>query len=172
MTAAAIAKKVGILPEVVLQDYLVMHANEFDNMSEAEIDKLPQLPLVLARCSPDTKVKLVKALHRRGLLCAMTGDGVNDAPAIRTADVGIAMGKSGSDVTKNVAELVLTDDNFSSIVAAIEDGRRIFDNLRKFSIHLMSSNLAECVVLLLGLMWRSGDDHGSLFPMSPIHILW
>lgn len=82
------------------------------------------------------------------------------------------MGKTGSDVTKQVAELVLTDDNFSSIVVAIEEGRRIFDNLRKFAIHLMTGNVAECVLLIIGLVYRSADDHSSLFPMSPIHILW
>jgi Na+-exporting ATPase len=131
-TATAIAKKVGILSLHHSMD-AVMKAQDFDRMSEAQIDAMPALPLVIARCSPQTKVKMVEALGRRNAFCAMTGDGVNDAPALERAPVGIAMGIAGTDVAKNAADMILTDDNFASIVKAIEEGRRLFDNIQKVS---------------------------------------
>lgn len=108
-----------------------MLASDFDKLTNAEVDALDRLPLVVARCSPDTKVRMVEALHRRGAFCAMTGDGVNDSPALKRADVGIAMGLNGSDVAKQAADLVLVDDDFASIVRAVEEGRRLFDNIQK-----------------------------------------
>jgi Na+-exporting ATPase len=110
-----------------------MAAKEFDRLSDGDIDAIEQLPLVIARCSPTTKVRMVEAMHRRGAFCVMTGDGVNDSPALKRADVGIAMGKNGSDVAKEAADMVLTDDNFASIVKAVEEGRRLFDNIQKAS---------------------------------------
>jgi P-type E1-E2 ATPase len=107
-----------------------MVAKDFDKMTEDEVDAMETLPLVIARCSPTTKVKMVQALHRRGRFCVMTGDGVNDSPALKQANVGMAMG-TGSDVAKDAAEMVLTDDNFASIVKAVEEGRRLFDNIQK-----------------------------------------
>lgn len=133
-TATAIASEVGILDAVptVKSSRLVMAADEFDRLSDTEIDEIEELPLVIARCSPTTKVRMVEAMHRReGHYCVMTGDGVNDSPALKRADVGIAMGKNGSDVAKEAADMVLTDDNFSSIVKAVEEGRRLFDNIQK-----------------------------------------
>jgi Na+-exporting ATPase len=132
-TATAIASEVGILGPMMdaRSTRLVMAAAEFDELSDAEIDAIEQLPLVIARCSPATKVRMVEAMHRRGAFCVMTGDGVNDSPALKRADVGIAMGKNGSDVAKEAADMVLTDDNFSSIVKAVEEGRRLFDNIQK-----------------------------------------
>lgn len=133
-TATAIAFEVGILDcaaAISQPGRLVMTADEFDKLTDAEIDSIPELPLVIARCSPATKVRMVEAMHRRQAFCVMTGDGVNDSPALKRADVGIAMGKNGSDVAKEAADMVLTDDNFSSIVKAVEEGRRLFDNIQK-----------------------------------------
>ena len=170
-TATAIAKEVGIITPGTHTGTTVITAQEFDRMTDVEIDSLPALPLVVARCSPQTKVQLVKAIHRRGRLTAMTGDGVNDSLSLKTADVGIAMSLAGSDVARQVAEIVLADDNFSTIVAAIKDGRMIFDNQIKFILYLMSSNCAEVIVLVAGLAFR--DNSGiSVYPLSPVQILW
>ncbi|UKZ50333.1 hypothetical protein TrVGV298_004591 [Trichoderma virens] len=171
-TAKAIALDVGILPsrmDMVSPDVaraMVMTAAQFDALSDDEVDQLPVLPLVVARCAPNTKVRMVEALHRRKKFCAMTGDGVNDSPSLRRADVGIAMGQSGSDVAKDASDIVLTDDNFASIVAAIEEGRRIFDNIQKFVLHVLAENIAQAVTLLVGLAFK--DISGlSIFPPDP-----
>ncbi|KAF1954126.1 potassium/sodium eff [Byssothecium circinans] len=172
-TAEAIAREVGILDASLPRAETrkaVMVARNFDAMSEDEIDKMVQLPLVVARCSPATKVKMVEALHRRKRFCVMTGDGVNDSPALKKADVGIAMG-TGSDVAKDAAKMVLTDDNFASIVKAVEEGRRLFNNIQKFLMHLLISNIAQVILLLIGLAFKDTENH-SVFPLSPIEILW
>ncbi|KAJ5124465.1 ATPase P-type K/Mg/Cd/Cu/Zn/Na/Ca/Na/H-transporter [Penicillium bovifimosum] len=173
-TATAIAAEVGILDRVaavVKSSRLVMAADEFDKLTDDEIDAIEELPLVIARCSPATKVRMVDAMHRRQAFCVMTGDGVNDSPALKRADVGIAMGKNGSDVAKEAADMVLTDDNFSSIVKAVEEGRRLFDNIQKFLMHLLISNIAQVILLLIALAFKdAGGD--SVFPLSPLEILW
>ncbi|SPO06572.1 uncharacterized protein DNG_09262 [Cephalotrichum gorgonifer] len=176
-TAKAIAIEVGILPsrmERVARDVaaaIVMTAMQFDALLDNEVDKLPVLPLVIARCAPSTKVRMIEALHRRKRFCAMTGDGVNDSPSLRRADVGIAMGLSGSDVAKDASDIVLTDDNFASIVAAIEEDRRIFDNIQKFVLHVLAENIAQAGTLLVGLVFK--DRHGlSVFPLAPVEIVW
>ncbi|OTB10257.1 hypothetical protein K445DRAFT_309635 [Daldinia sp. EC12] len=173
-TATAIAHEVGILGNglhVADLANAVMPATAFDSLTDEQIDQMEKLPLVLARCTPSTKVRMVEAIHRRGAFCAMTGDGVNDSPALKKADVGIAMGLNGSDVAKEAADMVLTDDNFASIVTAIEEGRRLFDNIQKFLLHLLISNIAQVILLLVGLAFK--DDHNkSVFPLSPIEILW
>lgn len=133
-TARAIAKDVEIIDERTPAS-AVMIARDFDQMTDAQVDAMETLPLVIARCSPKTKVKMVQALHRRGRFCVMTGDGVNDSPALKQADVGMAMG-TGSDVAKDAAEMVLTDDNFASIVKAVEEGRRLFDNIQKVCLNV------------------------------------
>jgi len=168
-TARAIAKEVDIINDSTPAS-AVMVAREFDDMTEEQIDNMETLPLVIARCSPKTKVKMVQALHRRQRFCVMTGDGVNDSPALKQANVGMAMG-SGSDVAKDAAEMVLTDDNFASIVKAVEEGRRLFDNIQKFLMHLLISNIAQVILLLIGLAFKDTDNH-SVFPLSPIEILW
>ncbi|KAJ2309181.1 hypothetical protein IWW52_003589 [Coemansia sp. RSA 2704] len=179
-TAAAIARQVGILQDedeeksgehqALSLGPLVMTAREFDRLTDDEIDALPELPHVIARCSPDTKVKMIEAMHRRSGIVAMTGDGVNDSPSLKFADVGIAMGQTGSDVAKQASEIILTDDNFATIVRAIREGRRVFSNIQRFCCVLVSGNVAELVCLVIGLAFRDGLGE-TVFPLSPVAIL-
>lgn len=176
-TARAIAQEVGILPHNLFHygedvvKAMCMTANEFDSLSDDEIDALPVLPLVIARCAPQTKVRMIDALHRRGKFCAMTGDGVNDSPSLKKADVGIAMGLNGSDVAKDAADIVLTDDNFASILNAIEEGRRMSSNIQKFVLQLLAENVAQALYLLIGLAFIDNDGF-SVFPLAPVEVLW
>ena len=172
-TARTIATEVGILPsrmELLRRDIaqgIVMTASDFDRLTDEQIDQLPELPLVVARCAPSTKVRMIDALHRRGRYVAMTGDGVNDSPSLHRADVGIAMGLGGSDVAKSASDIVLSDDNFASILNAVEEGRRIFDNVQKFMLHVLAANVAFVTTLLIGLAYK--DDSGiSIFQITPI----
>ncbi|CAI4210270.1 unnamed protein product [Parascedosporium putredinis] len=175
-TARAIAKEVGILPsrtQEISADVakaMVMTAREFDKLTEDEIDQLPLLPLVIARCAPSTKVRMIEALHRRKKFAAMTGDGVNDSPSLKQSDVGIAMGQAGSDVAKEASDIILTDDNFASILNAVEEGRRMFDNIQKFVLHVLAQNIAQACTLLIALAFK---DHTrlSVFPLSPVEIM-
>ncbi|KAI8264677.1 Sodium transport ATPase 2 [Colletotrichum sp. SAR11_239] len=176
-TARAIALEVGILPtrmNEISSDVartMVMAASDFDKLSDDEIDKLPRLPLVVARCAPQTKVRMIEALHRRRRFVAMTGDGVNDSPSLKRADVGIAMGESGSDVAKEASDIILTDDNFASILNAVEEGRRMFDNIQKFVLHVLACNVAQACTLLIGLAFK--DESGlSVFPLAPVEVMW
>eukprot|EP00051_Salpingoeca_urceolata_P026757 m.478511 g.478511 ORF g.478511 m.478511 type:complete len:1097 (+) comp21155_c0_seq1:2644-5934(+) len=176
-TAIAIAREIGILPptSTAQANYprgMVTTGPQLDAMTEAELDAMPELPLLVARSSPTSKVVMVEALHRRHAVVAMTGDGVNDSPAIKEADVGIAMGIAGSDVTKGVADIVLADDNFSTIVAAIAEGRRIFISIQHFVMHLLSGNMAEAVVLLVSLAFVVDDEDLPVFVLSPLAILY
>jgi potassium/sodium efflux P-type ATPase len=168
-TATAIALTIGILPKTYPKS-AVMTGQQFDALSNAEVDALPDLPLVVARCAPETKVRMVDALHRRGQTTAMTGDGVNDSPALKRADVGVAMG-TGSDVAKQSARIVLTDDNFASIINAISKGRNVFMNLSKFLLYLLSGNVGQLTVMLIGLVFQDQDGY-SVFPLSPVSALW
>jgi Na+-exporting ATPase len=171
-TARAIATEVGILPPKMhhlgreVAEAMVMTASHFDKFTDDQIDALPVLPLVIARCAPNTKVRMIDALHRRKAFVAMTGDGVNDSPSLKRADVGIAMGQSGSDVAKDSSDIVLTDDNFASILNAIEEGRRMFDNIKKFILHLLAQNVAQALILLIGLAFKDRDGY-SVFPITP-----
>lgn len=169
-TAHAIALQVGIIDSTSPAS-AIMTASQFDALSDDEIDALPSLPLVIARCSPQTKVRLINAGARRGRFLAMTGDGINDAAALRLAPVGIAMGKAGTDVAKEAADIILVDDNFASIAAAIREGRTIFDNIQRFIVALLVANVGEVILLLAGLAFKNGRGE-SVFPLSPMQILF
>jgi len=148
VTACAIAKDLGILRG---RD-IVMTGAEIDAMSPGEFGKIAHKVSVFARVSPSHKLQIVRALKRRGDVVAMTGDGVNDAPAIKEADIGVAMGVSGTDVTKQAASIILLDDNFATLVAAIEEGRVVYTNIRKFIRYLLSCNIGEVVTMFVGML--------------------
>jgi Ca2+-transporting ATPase len=172
LTAIAVAKEIGIMKE----DSLILTGAELDKTSDEEFEKIVENVAVYARMSPEHKLRIVKALKKRGHIVAMTGDGVNDAPAIKSADVGVAMGISGTDVTREASDMVLTDDNFATIVRAVEEGRVIYDNVRKYARFLISCNFDEVLVIgtfaiLAGLGGLSGE---LLFPLPllPAMLLW
>lgn len=169
-TAGTIACMLNIIAyRDVTNPQKLLGGPDFDAVPEDEVDRWEDLPYVIGRCSPESKVKMIESLHRRKRVCAMTGDGFNDSPSIKISDVGCAMG-SGVDVTKGVADLVITDDNFSTIVRAMAEGRRISQCIRKFVVHLLSSNVGEVIALICGLPIRLNGT--SLFVLSPIEILW
>ncbi|MDZ4561697.1 cation-translocating P-type ATPase [Bacillus cereus] len=161
-TAFAIAKELGIAEEISE----IMIGTELDNISDTELASKINHLNVFARVSPEHKVKIVKALRAKGNIVSMTGDGVNDAPSLKQADVGVAMGITGTDVAKGAADVVLTDDNFSSIVKAVEEGRNIYRNIKKAILFLLSCNFGEIIALFLAILL------GWATPLRPIHILW
>jgi P-type Ca2+ transporter type 2C len=160
-TATAIAKEVGLLAE----EELALTGAQLDQMDEATLEHMVGKITVYARVSPQHKVKIVDALRARGHIVAMTGDGVNDAPALKRASIGVAMGITGTDVSKEAADMVLTDDNYASIVSAIEQGRIIYSNIRKFVYYLLSCNMAEIAIIFLAMIF------GWPLPLAAIQLL-
>jgi len=161
-TAWAVARELSMLSK----DSKIVTGQELDNMSESELLRQIEDIAVFARVTPRHKLRIVRALKKKGHIVAMTGDGVNDAPAVKEADIGVSMGVNGTDVTKEASSMILLDDNFASIVAAVEEGRIIYDNIRKFLRYLLSCNVGE----ILTMIWTS--IIGLPLPLLPVQILW
>ncbi len=161
-TAVAIARELGFFGP----DSLALSGEELDELSDDELYEKVERISVYARVSPEHKLRVVRQWRRRGQVVAMTGDGVNDAPAVKEADIGVAMGITGTDVTKEVSDMVVTDDNFASIVAAVEEGRGIYDNIKKFIHYLLSCNAGEILVMFISSLI------GLPVPLLPVQILW
>ena len=162
ITAKAIAKEIGILGK----DELAITGNELDKLTDNELVKNIMNYSVFARVTPEHKVRIVKLFQRAGMVVAMTGDGVNDAPALKKADIGISMGLKGTDVAKNASDMILNDDNFVTIVEAVKQGRNIFDNIKKAIHFLIATNIGEIVTIFIGLLL------GMKSPLLAIQLLW
>ena len=160
-TAVAIAKQLGIAEDASC----AITGSQLNNLSDEELENEIEKYSVYARVQPEHKVRIVNAWKNKGMVTAMTGDGVNDAPSIKNADIGIGMGITGTDVTKNVADMVLADDNFATIVSAVEEGRRIYDNIRKSIQFLLSSNLSEVLTIFVATLF-------GFTILEPVHLLW
>ena len=161
-TAVAVARMLRILPS----DGGVLTGQELDRLSDRELNRAVEKIHVYAQVNPAHKLRIVRALKRRGHVVAMTGDGVNDAPAVKEANIGIAMGRSGTDVTREAASLVLADDNFATIVSAVEEGRGVYDNIRKFIRFLLACNTGEVLTMFFAML------AGLPLLLRPIQILW
>jgi magnesium-transporting ATPase (P-type) len=161
ITASAIGKQMGIG-----DGNTVITGTELDSYDDAQLEKLVQHTHVFARTSPEQKLRLVKAFQAAGHVVAMTGDGVNDAPALKRADVGVAMGVKGTEVAKEAAEMVLADDNFSSIARAVEEGRTVYDNLKKSILFILPTNGGEALTIIAAIVM------GRMLPITPAQILW
>ena len=172
MTASAVARELGIAG-----DGRVVTGREIEGFTDDELDQSTRETSVYARVDPEHKLRIVEALQRQGAIVAMTGDGVNDAPALKVADIGVAMGISGTDVSKKAADIVLADDNFATIVAAVEEGRAIFNNIRKFLRYLLSSNVGEVLTMFFGVLFAdaiglAAAGNGVVLPLVATQILW
>ena len=174
LTAARIASDLGI----IAKDGKALTGDELDAMDEKQLDKATSEVSVYARVAPEHKLKIVESLQRQGNIAAMTGDGVNDAPAVKAADIGVAMGITGTEVTKQSAKMILADDNFSTIVAAVREGRGIFDNIRKFLRYLLSSNVGEVFTVFFGVVFagwlgiKNPASVGVTVPLLATQLLW
>jgi Ca2+-transporting ATPase len=172
-TAEAIAREL----EIFEPGARLVTGSELRKMGDTELDAIVEQVRVFARVDPEHKLRIVEALQRKGHIVAMTGDGINDAPALKTANIGVAMGITGTDVSKEAADMVLTDDNFASIVKAIEEGRGIYDNIRKYLIYLLSSNAGELLTMFVGVMFAgmlglASAEPGLFLPLLAVQLLW
>jgi Ca2+-transporting ATPase len=166
VTARAVASQIGLKGREEHGKLVALSGRELDKVSDEELPEVAERTAVFARVAPEQKLRLVGALQSRGHVVAMTGDGVNDAPALKQADIGVAMGISGTDVAKGAAAMILTDDNFASIEAAVEEGRGVFDNLTKFIVWIIPTNLGEALTLLSAIVL------GLPLPLLPLQLLW
>jgi len=166
VTARAIAHQIGLNGLEERDQFVALSGRELENVSDAELPEVADRTTVFARVAPEQKLRLVRALQARGHIVAMTGDGVNDAPALKQADIGVAMGINGTDVAKGAAAMVLIDDNFASIEAAVEEGRGVFDNITKFIVWILPTNLGEALLVMSALVL------GLPLPALPLQLLW
>lgn len=172
-TAEAIARELDIFEPGTR----LVTGSDLRAMTDEDLDAIVEHVRVFARVDPDHKLRIVEALQRKGHIVAMTGDGINDAPALKTANIGVAMGITGTDVSKEAADMVLTDDNYASIVKAIEEGRGIYDNIQKYLLYLLSTNSGELLTMFAGVMFAGvlglvSADHGLFLPLLAAHLLW
>jgi Ca2+-transporting ATPase len=172
VTAQVIARELGII-----SNGRAVSGTELDEISDESLVDVAKTVSVYARVNPEHKLRIVKALQHDGAVVAMTGDGVNDAPALKTADIGVAMGITGTDVSKEAADMVLADDNFATIVAAVEQGRSIFSNIRKFLRFLLSSNMGEVLTMFFGVLLANviglqAEESGVVLPLLATQLLW
>ncbi|MEM9504022.1 MAG: HAD-IC family P-type ATPase, partial [Cyanobacteria bacterium P01_E01_bin.43] len=166
-TAIAIGQQIGLVNATTdIDQPLALNSRDLENLSQAELVEAVEQMSVFARVTPKQKLRLVEALQRRGHITAMTGDGSNDAPALQQADVGVAMGITGTEVAKEAADMVLTDDNFATIKVAVEEGRSVFDNIAKAVIWTLPTNLGEGLIILVATLL------GLALPITPLQILW
>jgi cation-transporting P-type ATPase F len=166
-TAVAIAQQLGLhAGKGSGGEPVALTGRELEEISDAQLPETAERTAVFARVAPEQKLRLVRALQSRGHIVAMTGDGVNDAPALKQADIGVAMGITGTDVSKGAADMILTDDNFASIEAAVEEGRNVFDNLTKFIAWTMPTNGGEGLLILAAILL------GTALPVLPVQLLW
>jgi Ca2+-transporting ATPase len=169
-TAVAVATEIGLVSSEDSSRYL--EGSQLATMSEEEFESVVEEVSVYARVSPEHKLKIVSALKSKNQIVAMTGDGVNDAPALKRADIGVAMGIAGTDVSKEASDMILADDDFSTIVGAILEGRTIYDNMRKFILYLLSCNAGEIAVMFFGILFTSLIFQAPILPLLAIQILW
>ncbi len=164
VTACAIARQIGIVDQG--EEVKALSGRDLEKVCDTDLPELAERSEVFARVAPEQKLRLVRALQARGHVVAMTGDGVNDSPALKQADIGVAMGVAGTDVAKGAADMILTDDNFATIAAAVEEGRGVFDNLRKFIVWTLPTNLGEGGIILIAILF------GLTLPVLPVQLLW